>query len=126
VSAKEAEAHTLAQCLDRFKESRTAPLSRAARDVLQGLPRQISGRVSPFRPGHPSAKMADACRAAGLDDPHLHDPRHEAARRFLEHTDLDVMEIKPVTGHKTLQMPARHTHPGTARLADGLAGMMRG
>ncbi|KAF0233011.1 MAG: Integrase family [Desulfovibrionaceae bacterium] len=108
------------------KESRTVPLSRAAKEVLQGLPRHISGRVFPFCPDHLSAKMADACRAAGLNDLHFHDLRHEATSRFFEHTDLDVMEIKAITGHKTLQMLARYTHLRTANLAARLDGARRG
>jgi len=108
------------------KESRTVPLSREAKEVLQGLPRHISGRVFPFCPDHLSAKMADACRAAGLNDLHFHDLRHEATSRFFEHTDLDVMEIKAITGHKTLQMLARYTHLRTANLAARLDGAKRG
>ncbi len=46
-------------------------------------------------------------------------------RFFQPISDLDVMEIKDITGHKTLQMPARYTHLRTARLADRLAGKAR-
>ncbi|MFP5223865.1 MAG: tyrosine-type recombinase/integrase [Acidobacteriota bacterium] len=70
--------------------------------------------------------MVDACRAAELGDLHFHGLRHEAVSRFFEHTDLDVMEIKAVTGHNTLQMLAGYTHLRTARLADRLAGMTLG
>jgi len=56
----------------------------------------------------------------------LDDLRQETTCRLFELTDLDVMEIKAVTGHKTLQMLARHTQLRTARLADRLAGMKRG
>jgi len=61
----------------------------------------------------------------GIDDLRFHDFRHEATSRFFERTDLDVMEIKAITGHKTLQMLARYTHLRTARLADRLAGAKR-
>jgi hypothetical protein len=38
---------------------------------------------------------------------------------------LDIMEIRAITGHKTLQMLVRYTHLRTARLADRLAGGKR-
>lgn len=63
---------------------------------------------------------------AKIEDLRFHDLRHEAISRFFERTDLDVMEIKAITGHKTLQMLARYTHLRTARLADRLAGSRRG
>jgi integrase len=52
----------------------------------------------------------------------FHDLRHEAISRLFENTDLDLMEIQKITGHKTLQMLLRYTHLRTARLADRLAG----
>lgn len=107
---------------------RTVPLSRKAVEVLQGLPRHISGRVFPshLHPDTLSSKMAKACQFARLADLRFHDLRHEATSRFFEHTDLDVMEIKAITGHKTLQMLARYTHLRTANLAARLDGAKRG
>ncbi|MEF2676690.1 MAG: tyrosine-type recombinase/integrase [Bilophila wadsworthia] len=55
----------------------------------------------------------------------FHDLRHEATSRLFERTDLDVMEIRAITGHKALQMLARYTHLKTSRLADRLAGQTR-
>jgi integrase len=63
---------------------------------------------------------------AKREDIRFHDLRHEATSRFFENTDLDVMEVKAITGHKTLQMLSRYTHLRTARLADRLAGRKRG
>ena len=62
----------------------------------------------------------------GDDALHFHDLRHEATSRFFERTDLDIMEIRAITGHKNLQMLARYTHLRTANLADRLAGGKRG
>ncbi len=107
---------------------RTVPLSRKAIEVLQGLPRHISGRVFPahLHPDTLSSKMAKVCQSAGLANLHFHDLRHEATSRFFEHTDLDVMEIKAITGHKSLQMLARYTHLRAANLAARLDGAKRG
>lgn len=106
---------------------RTVPLSRKAVDIFQGLPRHISGRIFPSCGAQQlSKKMAKACQRAGLENLRFHDLRHEATSRFFEHTDLDVMEIKAITGHKSLQMLARYTHLRTANLAARLDGAKRG
>ena len=67
-----------------------------------------------------------ACEKAKIEDLTFHDLRHEATSRFFENTDLDVMEIKSITGHKTLQMLARYSHLRTHRLVNRLAGAKRG
>jgi integrase len=87
----------------------------------------LEGRETVF--GLTSAQITDTmrhlCKKAGLADLRFHDLRHEATSRFFENTDLDVMEIKAITGHKTLQMLARYTHLRTARLAHRLNGGKR-
>jgi integrase len=107
---------------------RTVPLSRKAIEIIQGLPHDISRRVFPshLHPDTLSSKMAKVCQLAGLENLHFHDLRHEATSRLFEHTDLDVMEIKAITGHKSLQMLARYTHLRTANLAARLDGAKRG
>lgn len=44
---------------------------------------------------------------------------HSPGRR-IERTGLDLMEIKAITGHKSLQRLSRYTHLRTAKLADRL------
>lgn len=108
-------------------EARTVPLSPRALAVLRELPRSIDQKsVFNFSEDQITTAMKLARKKARLDDLRFHDLRHEATSRFFELTDLDVMEIKAVTGHKTLQMLARYTHLRTARLADRRAGMKRG
>lgn len=108
-------------------EPRTVPLGPTALSILREQPRSIDQRsVFGFTEPQITKAMRFACRKAKLEDLRFHDLRHEAASRFFERTDLDVMEIKAITGHKTLQMLARYTHLRTARLADRLAGMRRG
>jgi integrase len=67
-------------------------------------------------------EMNKVCKAAGIEGLRFHDLRHEATSRLFENTDLDIMEIRSITGHKTLQMLVRYTHLRTARLANRLAG----
>ena len=107
------------------------PLSTAALDILRNLLRpesQNAGEERVFRmiAAKITDTMLDTCRKAGLENLRFHDLRHEATSRFFEHTDLDLMEIRAITGHKTLQMLIRYTHLRTARLADRLAGANRG
>ncbi len=108
-------------------EARTVPLSAAAVDILKNIPR-VEGEERVF--GMASDQITDTMKKvrakAKLEDIRFHDLRHEATSRFFENTDLDVMEVKAITGHKTLQMLSRYTHLRTARLADRLAGRKRG
>ncbi|MDR1657842.1 MAG: site-specific integrase [Deltaproteobacteria bacterium] len=114
-------------------EARSIPLSPRAIEILRalqaeqstGLPAQ-GGRLFPFHPDAVTKAMARACKFAGIEGLHFHDLRHEATSRLFENTDLDIMEIRSITGHKSLQMLARYTHLRTDRLADRLAGMKRG
>lgn len=108
-------------------DGRTVPLSAAALDVLRQLPQEnADGHVFNMTADEITHGMKGLRKATGIEDLCFHDFRHEAVSRFFENTDLDVMEIKAITGHKTLQMLARYTHLRTAHLADRLNGMRRG
>jgi integrase len=106
--------------------ARTVPLSRVAKEILQGLPRHISGLVFPYLPNLMSVEMLKTCKRAGIDGLHFHDLRHEATSRFFEQTDLDSLEISRITGHKSMQMLSRYSHLRSADLADRLDGKRRG
>ena len=108
-------------------EARTVPLSPIALEILKTLPKhEGSELVFGVDKEKITYAMKDIRKETGIEDLRFHDLRHEATSRFFENTDLDVMEIKAITGHKTLQMLARYTHLRTARLADRLAGGRRG
>ncbi len=66
------------------------------------------------------------CDHAGIEGLHFHDLRHEATSRLFERTDLDLMEIRRITGHESIQMLARYTHFRSNDLAHRLDGMPRG
>ena len=116
--------------------ARTIPLSPAAIVALENVPRRRNSKDanSVFGLSDDAVDSAwDRARIAtgipsgwGDDALHFHDLRHEATSRFFERTDLDIMEIRAITGHKNLQMLARYTHLRTANLADRLAGGKRG
>jgi Site-specific recombinase XerD len=108
-------------------ETRTVPLSEDALSILKNLPRKIhSDNVFSMSASAITQAMEKARNDAGLTDLKFHDLRHEAISRLFENTDLDLMEIRAISGHRTMQMLARYTHLRTARLADRLAGAKRG
>jgi len=110
-------------------EIRTVPLSPRALEILKTLKADAGGRRDRVFTQGLSAithNMVRACKIAGLLDLRFHDLRHEATSRLFENTDLDLMEIRSITGHKSLQMLARYSHLRMDRLADRLAGARRG
>ena len=106
-------------------ETRSVPLSPAALAVLESIPRRLDGSVFGLSPNAIELAWRRTVTRAGITGLRFHDLRHEAISRLFEETDLDVMEIRAISGHKTLQMLARYTHLRTHRLADRLAGMGR-
>jgi integrase len=114
------------------KTARTIPLSPKALEIFIDLQRDrgdktaSADRLFDFHPDAVTKAMSRACKRAGLPDLRFHDLRHEATSRLFENTDLDLMEIRSITGHKTLQMLARYSHLRMDRLADRLAGARRG
>ena len=111
-------------------EARTVPLSPAALTILEALREEIpgacKGQVFGYTLNSVTGTMRSLCAKIGIEDLHFHDLRHEAISRLFERTDLDLMEIRMISGHKTLAMLARYTHLRADRLADRLAGMRRG
>lgn len=116
-------------------EPRDVPLSPRAQEVLQELHRAAAGHKAgtvALRPVEPAGRVFDrhpdnishafyeAAAAAKIDDLRLHDLRHEATSRLVE-KGLHVREIMAITGHKTMQMMKRYSHPRTADLVKKLA-----
>ena len=99
------------------EEPRAVPLSSAAIEVLQALPRHISGRVFSTDRMTLYKAFQRCCKTAGLDDFTFHDLRHEALSRLAERGDFTVLELAAVSGHKTLQMLKRYTHLQAESLA---------
>lgn len=108
-------------------DERTVPLSPDAIAILQ-MAKINSDRQNVFGMSKDAITkaMQETRNRAGIHNLTFHDLRHEATSRLFENTDLDVMEIKTITGHRSLQMLARYSHLRTHRLADRLAGARRG
>ena len=108
-------------------EKRIVPLSTEAIRILSELVRRIDGEVWGIQPRTIAISFARTvsrartayekeCEEKGtkpdtsfLADLHFHDLRHEATSRLFE-KGFDTMEVRIITGHKTLQMLARYTH----------------
>ena len=119
------ERHTIFLPQTKNGESRTVPLSPTAIAIMKEsyIPGETTGKekVFGYTVNNITGIMRDACAKAGIIDLRFHDLCHEAISRLFENTDLDVMEIKMITGHKTLQMLARYTHLRASRLVERLA-----
>lgn len=71
---------------------------------------KTSERVFPVSPEKISDLFTAATRACGIPDLRLHDLRHLASSR-LQELGFDDVERMAITGHKSVNMNARYTHP---------------
>lgn len=67
--------------------------------------------------GSISHAFRDACEMAGIEGLRLHDLRHEATSRLVESGKFNMIEIASITGHKTMVMLQRYSHPRAEDLA---------
>ena len=95
---------------------RDVPLSTKVFAAINSLPLQEDGSVFTMEPDAYSKGFLRVCREEGIEDLRLHDLRHEATSRLFE-KGLDVMQVKSITGHKTLTMLSRYTHMKADELA---------
>ena len=100
-------------------QKRIVPLSSTAVSILKEHlnTRRIDGKVWDIGLDAISQDFAKACQKAGISGLHFHDLRHEATSRLFE-KGFDTMEVRTITGHKTLQMLARYTHLKAEDLAE--------
>ncbi|MHB8422347.1 MAG: tyrosine-type recombinase/integrase [Leptospirales bacterium] len=102
---------TLPETKTKNGQKRIVPLSSVAVTILKDRlsTRRIDGKVWDIGLDAISQDFAKACHKAEISDLHFHDLRHEATSRLFE-KGFDTMEVRTITGHKTLQMLARYTH----------------
>ena len=100
-------------------EDRTIPLSTRALNLLNGLPRNLSGKVFIMMPDSITRAFVRLCKMAEIEDLRFHDLRHEATSRFFE-KGLSIMEVSSITGHKDLTMLRNYTHLRAEDLANKL------
>lgn len=122
-------------------ENRSIPLNAAAREVLSRHPRRLDSPCVFFavkwkgkgkdraecgveQMKYPRWAFERACLAAGLVNFHFHDLRHTAAS-FMAMAGVDLMSIKQVLGHKTIQMTLRYSHLSPGHLRNAVAAIDR-
>lgn len=100
--------------------SRTVPASNRAIAIIESIPRTDDPRLFPIA-AEPLRKhferVVKRCASCWTDtepnpfsDLHFHDLRHQALSQ-LSDKGLNVIELAQVSGHKTLAMLSRYTHP---------------
>jgi len=96
---------------------RDVPLSPAACEALDALPRRLDGAVWPWGSEGAASMWARWTARAGVDDLRFHDLRHEATSRLVESGRFEVTEVAAITGHQSMQTLARYTHHRARDLA---------
>ena len=100
-------------------DSRMVPLSTAAVQVLEGLPKHISGVGIPVKFFSLDAAFKRARKRAGLDDVRFHDLRRTAITCLAEKLP-NVIELAAVSGHKSLMVLKSYYRPSAKELAQKL------
>jgi integrase len=95
---------------------RPVPLSSRALATIKSLPIRMDGKLFTYQEDAYTKGFARTCNTLGIEDLSLHDLRHEATSRLFE-KGLDIMQVKAITGHKSMQMLARYTHLRADELA---------
>ncbi|EBD3901207.1 site-specific integrase [Salmonella enterica] len=90
--------------------SRDVPLSRKARQLLQGMTVAQTGCVFHYTSSGFKSAWRVALQRLNIEGLHFHDLRHEAISRLFELGTLNVMEVAAISGHKSLNMLKRYTH----------------
>jgi integrase len=88
----------------------TVPLLLGAYSLLIAQP-HVEGqdRIFPVDAGEWSKAWRAACVAAGVEDLHLHDLRHEAISCLFE-AGYEIQEVAAVSGHRSWQQLRRYTN----------------
>lgn len=103
----------IVQLLDtKNGHKRDVPLSLKARDTLASLKSggRGKGRVFTYTSNGIKSSWRYMMKALNIEDLRFHDLRHEAISRLFENTDLDMMEVSAISGHRSLAMLKRYTH----------------
>ncbi|MBW6494995.1 MAG: site-specific integrase [Burkholderiaceae bacterium] len=90
---------------------RDVPLTQAALDALEELPRgQAWERVFPISAAALAKAWKRACERAGVENLHIHDLRHTGATIHARAFKGDIFLLRKVTGHKTIAQLARYVN----------------
>ncbi len=95
---------------------RTIPLSSRAAPALKRAETSEGQKCFPIASDRLHRIFKKACHEAGIEDFRFHDLRHEATSRFFE-LGLNTLEVAAITGHQSIEMLNRYTHPNPKDLA---------
>ena len=96
--------------------ARAVPLSLRALEAINTLPLRIDGNLWQYDIDYYTKSFLRLCKQLNIHGLRLHDIRHEGTSRLFE-KGLDIMQVKSITGHKSLQMLSRYTHLKADELA---------
>ena len=94
------------------RERRDVPMNETVKAVLRGLERKgevvfFNGQGERF--GNVRKSFDTAVRKSGISDFRFHDLRHTFASNLVM-AGVDIMTVKELMGHKTLEMTLRYSH----------------
>lgn len=98
---------------------RKLPLRDELLEMLAALPRTGTKVFGLTNDGLRKA-WRRICEAAGSDDLHLHDLRHEGVSRVAETGQFSLVDLQAFSGHRDVRMLLRYTHLCARQLADRL------
>lgn len=107
--------------------SRKVPLSVRATEVVQALMALGTERLLDLTAN--ALKIGFFRRvlpAAGVEDFHFHDLRHESISRLAESGKFQMIELQAISGHRDTRMLQRYAHLCSAGLADKMDGVRVG
>jgi integrase len=94
--------------------SRKIPMSRLVAETLRAIKRVKEFVFTNPRTGRPFSDLQTgfkaACRKASIGDVRFHDLRHTAAT-YMVTGGIDLVTVKEILGHATIQMTMRYAHP---------------
>lgn len=120
--------------LDKTKngDKRQVPITTVLHALLKAYKGNYDGRLFPWWDGDRNPRVLDRVTArlsrqfdrlfsaAGCDDLHFHDLRHEATSRIYERTTLTDLQVAKITGHRDLRSLKRYANLRGSDLASRL------
>ena len=115
--------------LTKNGKPRRLPLTTEIRGILDRIPKQGRHVFISYRTGKPLKKILGgfkvAVRDANLsDDVVIHTLRHTAISRMMD-AGIDPRTIMEISGHRSLAMLERYTHPREQRKIEALESINR-
>ena len=104
--------------------SRNVALSPRAVEILGAIPRREGDTekfVLGFSPSSLTRAFVRLRDRLGMEDLRLHDLRHEATTRLVDRLNGNLIDVRSMTGHKSLAMLLRYTHPRAEDVARKLS-----